>query len=73
MDAQVRLFGHRPVGVVLLLECDGAEVAEPFLDASAVVEAVDVLEERQVPLGPGGEDAAAEQAAAADRRSRTRQ
>jgi hypothetical protein len=34
---------------VLLLELDGAEVAEAFLDAAGVVEAVDVLEQ-----GKGG-------------------
>jgi hypothetical protein len=45
---------------VLLLELDRTEVAEPFLDAPGVVKAVDVLEQRQVRLGPGGEDAAAD-------------
>jgi transposase len=38
---QVRWFGRRLVGVVLLLELDGAEIAEPFLDTAGVVEAVD--------------------------------
>lgn len=55
---QVHLFGRCLVGVVLLLELDRAEVAQPFLDAVGVVEAVDVLEEREVCFGPGGEDAA---------------
>ncbi len=44
-------FVRYPVGVVLLLELDGAEVAEPFLDAPGVVGAVDVLDEREVGLG----------------------
>jgi len=45
---------------VLRLELDRAEEAEPLLDAAGVIEAVDVLEERQVRLGPGGEDASAD-------------
>lgn len=44
-EFQVHLYGRCLVGVVLLLELDGAEVAEPFLDAAGVVEPVDVLEE----------------------------
>jgi hypothetical protein len=31
------LFGRCLVGVVLLLELDGAEIAEPLLDAAGVV------------------------------------
>ncbi|WSI69319.1 hypothetical protein OG599_03970 [Streptomyces sp. NBC_01335] len=60
MDVQARLTGRRSVGVVLLLELDGAEAAEPLLDPSAVAEPIDVLEERQVRLGPRGEDEAAD-------------
>lgn len=45
MGVQVRWFGRRLVGVVLLLELDRAEVAEPFLDAAGVIETVDVLED----------------------------
>ncbi|WTJ47779.1 hypothetical protein OH786_34150 [Streptomyces atratus] len=45
---------------MLLLELDGAEVAESFLDAAGVIEAVDVFEEREVGLGSGGEDPAAD-------------
>ncbi|MGW7708160.1 hypothetical protein [Streptomyces sp. NPDC054771] len=41
---QVHWFGRCLVGVMLLLELDGAEVAEPFLDAAGVIEAVDVLD-----------------------------
>ncbi len=48
-----------PIGVVLLLVFEGAEVAQALLDASGVVEPVEVLEQREVGLGPGGEDAAA--------------
>jgi hypothetical protein len=40
-------FGRRLFGVVLLLELDRAEEAEPFLDAAEVIQAVDVLEERE--------------------------
>ncbi|MCZ4611043.1 hypothetical protein O3S80_46270 [Streptomyces sp. Lzd4kr] len=40
---------------MLLLELDGAEVAEPLLDAAGVIEAVDVLEEREIRVGPGRE------------------
>nr|WP_261399109.1 hypothetical protein [Streptomyces misionensis] len=50
--------GRRGAGHVLIL--DRAEVAEPFLDAAGVVEAVDVLEACEVRFGPGGEDAAAD-------------
>jgi hypothetical protein len=57
---QVHLFGRFLVGVVLLLVLDRAEVAESFLDAAGVVEAVDVLEECEVRFGSGGEDAAAD-------------
>jgi len=57
---QVHRFGRCLVGVALLLELDRAEVAEALLDASAVVEAVDVLEERRIGFGPGREDAAAD-------------
>nr|WP_237409410.1 hypothetical protein [Streptomyces sp. M2CJ-2] len=60
MRFQVHRFGRCLVGVVLLLELDRAGVAEPFLDAAGGVEAVEVLEEREVHLGPGREDAAAE-------------
>ncbi|MET8414330.1 HNH endonuclease [Streptomyces sp. NPDC005098] len=45
---------------MLLLELDRAEVAEPFLDAPGIIETVDLLEEREVRLGPGHEDAAAD-------------
>jgi hypothetical protein len=45
---------------LLFLEFDGAEVADPFLDAAGIVEAVDVFKEREVHLGPGGEDEAAD-------------
>lgn len=57
---QIRTFGRRLVGVVHLLELDRAEVAEPLLDAPGVIEAVDVLEQREIRLGPGDEDSAAD-------------
>nr|WP_055598061.1 hypothetical protein [Streptomyces hirsutus] len=60
MRFQVHRFGRCLFSVVLLLELDRAEVAEPLLDAAGVIEAVEVLEEREVRLGPGREDAAAE-------------
>jgi hypothetical protein len=33
---QVHLFGRCLVGVVLFLELDGAEIAEPLLDAAGL-------------------------------------